>query len=163
MRELVIPCKNPSDLIIQLKAAGSEGYNVTIQANETELSKIIHNLDVFCKQSQATFYVLDMSEQLLLSESYISNIIEKVTNHERYNHLLNYITELNIEITNPLYHSIFRLLDIICRHSMTNVKRHHIAILHFNESNLPMWGKDIIDSLVVSNRFCFCGIIFVTT
>ena len=160
MRDIVIQTKNSCDLIIQLKKAGEYGYNAAITSKETDTHNILHSLNIFCERYDAGFYVLDMREQTLLSDDEISNIIIKIATHDRYSHLLTYLTEFAIDYANPLCHNIFRLLDIICNYSMYTPKRHHIALLNFNEESIPDWGEYLLDCLVVSNRFCCCGIVF---
>ncbi|MCD9477134.1 hypothetical protein [Photobacterium phosphoreum] len=141
MRDIVIQAKNSCDLIIQLKKAGEYGYNAAITSKETDTHNILHSLNIFCERYDAGFYVLDMREQTLLSDDEISNIIIKIATHDRYSHLLTYLTEFAIDYANPLCHNIFRLLDIICNYSMYTPKRHHIALLNFNEESIPDWGN----------------------
>ena len=161
MRDIVIQTKHSCDLIIQLKRARAYGYNAAITSKEKDVPKVLHSLGVFCERYNAGFYVLDMREQTLLSDDEISNIIIKIATHDRYSHLLTYLTEFTVDYTNPLCHAIFRLLDIICNYSMYTPKRHHIALLNFNEESIPDWGKYLLDCLVVSNRFCYCGVVFI--
>ena len=161
MRDIVIQTKHSCDLIIQLKRARAYGYNAVITSKKKDIPKVLHSLNVFCKRYDADFYVLDMGEQTFLSNDEMSNIIRKITTHDRYSHSLTYLMEFAIDFANPLCHNIFRLLDIVCDYSIYTPKRHHIALLNFNPEIIPDWGKHLLDFLVLSNRFCCCGIVFI--
>lgn len=160
MNEIVMSCKNQQELFIHLKSAGSTGYNASIKSDKIIIPKFINNFKTYCNQYNANIHIINTHSKYSLSLNGIRRINNKITNHNRYAHLNNYIPDtINVNEINYL-HLTYRIIDIIVRYK-PNQKRNYILIVNYTEQDTPIWYRDLINNIVTSTRHCLTGLIFI--